>query len=141
MNHELFDLSGRVALVTGGSKGLGKAMARVFAEHGADVVISSRHDDELQAALKEIKEGLSIKAASFVADMTRRDDVQRLADAALKLYTTAPKPIVPLRQTREALGYDDTEIEAMEEEDEKEAERSPVAQLARAAGGGNANAE
>ena len=37
-----FDLTGRVALVTGGSKGLGKAMARGFAEAGADVVIASR---------------------------------------------------------------------------------------------------
>ena len=50
MLSKLFDLSGRVALVTGGSKGLGKAMARGFAEAGADVVISSRHEDELQAA-------------------------------------------------------------------------------------------
>ena len=49
MKNNLFDLSGRVALVTGGSKGLGKAMARVFAEAGADVVISSRHEDELKA--------------------------------------------------------------------------------------------
>jgi len=45
--NNLFDLSGRVALVTGGSKGLGKAMARGFAEAGADIVISSRHEDEL----------------------------------------------------------------------------------------------
>jgi NAD(P)-dependent dehydrogenase (short-subunit alcohol dehydrogenase family) len=86
MSSDLFNLSGKVALVTGGSKGLGKAMARVFAEHGANVVISSRHDDELQAALKEIKEGLSIEAASFVADMTRRQDVQGLADAAVKQF-------------------------------------------------------
>ena len=50
MNRQLFDLTGRVALVTGGSKGLGKAMARGFAEAGADVVISSRHEDELIAA-------------------------------------------------------------------------------------------
>ncbi|MBC8117882.1 MAG: SDR family NAD(P)-dependent oxidoreductase, partial [Candidatus Saccharimonas sp.] len=43
----LFDLTGKVALVTGGSKGLGKAMARGFAEAGADIVISSRHASEL----------------------------------------------------------------------------------------------
>ena len=48
MSRQLFDLTGRVALVTGGSKGLGKAMARGFAEAGADVVISSRHEDELR---------------------------------------------------------------------------------------------
>ena len=52
--NNLFDLTGRAALVTGGSKGLGKAMARVFAQAGADVFISSRHEDELQAAAAEI---------------------------------------------------------------------------------------
>jgi len=55
MSHRLFDLKGRVALVTGGSKGLGKAMARGFAEAGADVVISSRHADELEATAAEIR--------------------------------------------------------------------------------------
>ena len=58
MTRRLFDLSGRVALVTGGSKGLGKAMARGLAEAGADIVISSRHEDELQAAAREIGAGL-----------------------------------------------------------------------------------
>jgi len=50
MPANLFDLTGRVALVTGGNKGLGKAMARGFAEAGADVVIASRHEDELKSA-------------------------------------------------------------------------------------------
>ena len=58
MSRRLFDLSGRVALVTGGSKGLGKAMARGLAEAGADIVISSRHENELQAAAGEIGAGL-----------------------------------------------------------------------------------
>src|SRR4051794_10434033 len=79
---ELFDLSGRVALVTGGSKGLGKAMARAFAEAGADVVISSRHENELQSALKEILDGTGRKGRYIVADMRRRDDVKRLARTA-----------------------------------------------------------
>ena len=52
---KLFDLSGRAALVTGGSKGLGKAMALGFAQAGADVFISSRHENELQAAAREIR--------------------------------------------------------------------------------------
>ena len=47
MRGTIFDLSGKVALVTGGSKGLGKAMARGYAECGANVMISSRHQDEL----------------------------------------------------------------------------------------------
>ena len=57
MIYKGFDLTGRVALVTGGSKGLGKAMARAFAEAGANVVISSRHESELRPALAEILAG------------------------------------------------------------------------------------
>lgn len=83
MMHPLFDLSGRVALVTGGSKGLGKAMARAFAEAGASIVISSRHEDELKAAAAEIAEGTSAKVVYFVADMTDRAAVQKLADSAI----------------------------------------------------------
>ncbi len=83
MKNSLFDLSGRVALVTGGSKGLGKAMARAFAEAGADVVISSRHEDELKAALDEIRAGTEVRGKYVVADMTRRSECDRLAKAAL----------------------------------------------------------
>ena len=81
--HPLFDLSGRVALVTGGSKGLGKAMARGFAEAGANVVISSRHEDELKKAKAEIENGLNVKVAYFVADMTNRAQVKQLAEQAV----------------------------------------------------------
>jgi NAD(P)-dependent dehydrogenase (short-subunit alcohol dehydrogenase family) len=83
MSHHLFDLTGRVALVTGGSKGLGKAMARGFAQAGADVVISSRHEKELVAAAVEIRAGTSVRVTHVVADMTHRDHVRQLADAAL----------------------------------------------------------
>ena len=81
--NQLFNLTNRVALVTGGSKGLGKAMARAFAEAGADVVISSRHGDELKKAATEIADTTSARVECIVADMTNRADVQRLADAAL----------------------------------------------------------
>jgi NAD(P)-dependent dehydrogenase (short-subunit alcohol dehydrogenase family) len=78
-----FSLKGKVALVTGGSKGLGKAMARGLVECGADVVISSRHEDELRKALDEILKGSPRRGLAIVADMSKRDDVQRLAKRAL----------------------------------------------------------
>jgi NAD(P)-dependent dehydrogenase (short-subunit alcohol dehydrogenase family) len=78
----IFDLSGRTALVTGGSKGLGKAMARIFAEAGANVVISSRHEDELASALPEITKGTNAKGIILVADLARRGEAERLAREA-----------------------------------------------------------
>jgi NAD(P)-dependent dehydrogenase (short-subunit alcohol dehydrogenase family) len=84
MNCSLFDLSGKTALVTGGSKGLGKAMARGFAECGADVMISSRSAGELEAVAAEISAGLSVKVEWMVADMVDRAQVKALADEAEK---------------------------------------------------------
>src|ERR1700736_3663599 len=81
---DIFNLSGKVALVTGGSKGLGKAMARGLAEAGADIVISSRHENELRPALDEILHGTDRRGRLIVADMARRDDVARLAKTALE---------------------------------------------------------
>ena len=62
MLKELFNLSGRAALVTGGSKGIGKAVARGLAEAGANVAISARHEEELKKAKAEIADGLSVTA-------------------------------------------------------------------------------
>jgi NAD(P)-dependent dehydrogenase (short-subunit alcohol dehydrogenase family) len=84
MFEKLFNLAGKVALVTGGSKGLGKAMARGLAEAGADIVISSRHENELRPALDEILKGTGRRGQLVVADMARRDDVNRLARTALE---------------------------------------------------------
>jgi NAD(P)-dependent dehydrogenase (short-subunit alcohol dehydrogenase family) len=83
MTTPLFDLTGKVALITGGSKGLGKAMARGFAEAGADIVICSRHPAELEQALPEILKGTSVRGHSFVTDMTNRSEVELLAKSTL----------------------------------------------------------
>lgn len=78
-----FNISGRVALVTGGDKGLGKAVARGLAQAGADVVIASRHEDELRLALDEICAGTGRRGATIVADLSQRDEAERLARQAL----------------------------------------------------------
>jgi NAD(P)-dependent dehydrogenase (short-subunit alcohol dehydrogenase family) len=75
----LFDLTNRVSLVTGGSKGLGKAMALALADAGADVILSSRHENELVDAANEIRKGTGRRAEIFVADMIQPADVARLA--------------------------------------------------------------
>lgn len=81
--HPLFDLTGRVALVTGGSKGLGKAMAWGFAEAGAQVFLCSRHADELAAAAAEIQAQTGAEVGWTTADMSRREECPRLAQHVL----------------------------------------------------------
>jgi len=81
---DIFNLSDKVALVTGGSKGLGKAMARGLAQAGADIVISSRHENELRPALDEILQGTGRRGCYVVADMSRRPETAKLAQTALE---------------------------------------------------------
>ena len=88
MQCDLFNLKGRSALVTGGSRGLGKAMARGFAECGAKVMICSRNETELQSAAREISDRLDAEVRYVVTDMARRDEVDALAAAALEAFGT-----------------------------------------------------
>jgi NAD(P)-dependent dehydrogenase (short-subunit alcohol dehydrogenase family) len=79
----LFDLSGKAALVTGGSKGLGKCIARAYAEAGANVFVCSRSQDELKAAAAEIGDGLTARVEYMTADLTNPAETQMLGEAAL----------------------------------------------------------
>lgn len=83
MINKMFNLTGKVALVTGGSKGLGLAMARGLALAGADIVINSRNADELKTAMAEILNGTERKGQTFVADLSKREDTIQLAKKAL----------------------------------------------------------
>jgi gluconate 5-dehydrogenase len=77
---ELFDLSGRVALVTGGSRGLGLQIAEALGEYGAHVVLAARKEDELQAAVAQLKSA-GLSADFIVADLKSEDAANALADA------------------------------------------------------------
>lgn len=79
---ELFDLTGKVALLTGASKGMGKAMAQALAEHGAKVMISSRKLDQCQAVADEINAKCGEKRAfAFACNAGYKDQLQALVDA------------------------------------------------------------
>lgn len=80
---KLFDLTGRSAIVTGGSKGLGQAMAAGLASAGADVMLVSRHEGEAAAAAKEIASDFGRKAIGFAADVAKPDDCQAMVDRAV----------------------------------------------------------
>ena len=75
---KLFDLTGKVAVVTGGSKGLGLAMAEGLASAGADLILVSRHEDQAQAAAKEIATTYGRKAQGMAADVAKEADVRAL---------------------------------------------------------------
>ena len=82
---KLFDLSGRVALVTGGNGGIGLGMARGLAAAGAAVMIAGRSTAKNAVAVRELTE-LGAKAASLEADLTREEDCRRLpAETAVRL--------------------------------------------------------
>ena len=82
---DLFDLNGKVALVTGGSKGIGMAMAHGLAEAGADIVINSRSREEMDAAMGHILEGTGRQGHCVVADLYNRADTIKLAKEALQV--------------------------------------------------------
>src|SRR5688572_8407219 len=76
-----FDLTGRTALVTGGSRGLGLAMAGALGEMGAKVIISARKPDELDAAAAGLKRDRGVIAVPVVGDLARAQNVNPFVDA------------------------------------------------------------
>lgn len=81
----LFDLSGKVALVTGGSRGLGLEMVRAFAAHGADIIVASRKVDTCEAVAGEVR-AAGRKALAVQAHCGRWDDIDRLIETAYAAF-------------------------------------------------------
>ncbi len=76
----LFDLSGRIALVTGASRGIGEAIARLLAQHGAEVVVSSRKLDSCETVAAQIREGGG-KAHALACHIGDMGQIESLYDA------------------------------------------------------------
>lgn len=83
---KLFDLTGRAAIITGGSKGLGQAMAAGLASAGANVMLVSRTLEEGQIAADEISKTYGVKAIAFQADVVKEDQTIAMAKAAMEAF-------------------------------------------------------
>lgn len=82
---EKFSLEGKVAIVTGGGRGLGKQMALAMAKHGAAVVVAARSQGQIDEAAAEIRDGGG-KALAVATDVTDREACNVLIDAAVKEF-------------------------------------------------------
>ncbi len=82
---EKFNLTGKVAIVTGGGGGLGKAMAVGLAQHGADVVVTSRTLSKLEPVASEIQ-ALGRKSAAITSDVTDENSVQAMVDQVVNQF-------------------------------------------------------
>lgn len=83
---QLFDLTGRSAIITGGSKGLGLAMAEAVASAGADLMLVSRNLAEAQARAEEIAAKFGHLACACAADVTIPKDAERLANETMAAF-------------------------------------------------------
>lgn len=81
------ELKGKVVLVTGASKGIGKAIAEAFAAEGSNVVLSARHQQELEQVAQEIQRRGG-NAVAVAADVTKANEVQRLVQQAIAHFGT-----------------------------------------------------
>ena len=84
---ELFDLTGKTAIVTGGGRGLGEQIATGFAESGANVVLCSRKKEACDEAAARI-EPLGVKVLSLKCDITNPEDVQEVVNETLRTFGT-----------------------------------------------------
>ena len=85
MSGDLFDLSGKVALVTGGSRGLGYQIVKAFAEHGADVIIASRKLEACEAVAAEMR-SLGRRTLAIAAHVGKWDEIDRLVERAYAAF-------------------------------------------------------
>ncbi|MEC0226154.1 SDR family NAD(P)-dependent oxidoreductase [Paenibacillus alba] len=86
MSLELFRLDGRVALITGGTRGLGLVMAQALAEAGADVIVTSREKEKAQASAHAIAQSTGRRALGLAVDVTIAEQVDAMVASAVEAF-------------------------------------------------------
>jgi NAD(P)-dependent dehydrogenase (short-subunit alcohol dehydrogenase family) len=84
--HDLFRLNGKVALVTGGGRGIGKFIATGLAEAGADLALASRKLKNLESAAAELAGSYGVKAFPFVCDMAKEEQIDQLVRQVMERF-------------------------------------------------------
>lgn len=80
------ELQGKIAVVTGATKGIGRGIAFALAEHGANVVVVSRHLEECQKTAEEISAAFGVQTLPAAADVTRLDQIEALVDQVMERF-------------------------------------------------------
>ncbi|GIO22557.1 SDR family oxidoreductase [Oceanobacillus sp. J11TS1] len=83
--HELFDLTGKTAIITGGGRGLGKQIAEGFAEAGANIVVCSRKEENCTEASKELQKK-GTETLALKCDVTKPDDIKNVVEKTLEKF-------------------------------------------------------
>jgi NAD(P)-dependent dehydrogenase (short-subunit alcohol dehydrogenase family) len=81
----IFDLTGRIAIITGGSRGLGRACAEAIATFGADIVIVARNKEKIDETLNVLTK-YKVKTLGVSADMTKEEDIKRMVDETVNQF-------------------------------------------------------
>jgi NAD(P)-dependent dehydrogenase (short-subunit alcohol dehydrogenase family) len=83
---DLFSLKGKVALVTGGGRGIGKFIATGLAEAGADIILTSRKMKNLEVTAKELEANQNVKTLAIACDMAKEDAIESMLQEAIKKF-------------------------------------------------------
>lgn len=84
--YDLFKLNGKVALVTGGGRGIGKFIATGFAEAGADLILTSRKMKNLEATAQALSQEHGVKVVPIACDMAKEDQIEAMIRTALETF-------------------------------------------------------